>query len=250
MEWIKTGKLNHNFYKFNINNHYTESEWAFKTAYLKTKNTIDTWQQRSPCKRFTNIFLGDLAKNLFKSFILFYRPHFMKFVVEYDIMRNDNFSQADEYDLRIINNNTFYNIEIKSSGEKYTHDINSLLNNRRIVVNVNNIHQHFEDFLIQVMFVPTDLNFFKNENFDCKDFELFCRKYLQNFYSQNITAYIVGYATRTMQQGAIKNLFNVENKNAGAKNRGYADLAIVNSLSMQTFLNELDKILLDHIANK
>ncbi len=190
MKWIKTLKLNHNFYEFSINNHCTEIEWAFQTAYFKTKNTIDTWQQRSACKRFTNIFLGDLAKNLLKSFILLHRPSFIKFIVEYDTVRNDNFLQPDEYDLKIIKGDIFYNIEIKSSGEKYTNNISKLLNDRRIIVNVNNIHQHFEDFLVQVIFVPMDLNFFKNENFDCRDFDLFLKEYKHNFYLQNMVAYI------------------------------------------------------------
>ena len=246
MEWIKTINSNHDFYKFNINNHHTEVEWAFQTAYLKTKNTIDSWQQRSLCKRFTNIFLGDLAKNLLKSFILFHKPNLMKFITEYDITRNDNFLQPDEYDLRIAKGNTFYNIEIKSSGEKtyQNNDINSLFNNRRIIVNVNNTHQHFEDFLIQIMFVPMDLKFFQNENFDCDDFELFCKKYLHSFYAQNMTAYIVGYADKTMQQKAADRLFNVKNKSAGAQQRYYADLKICDSLPIQAFLKKLDEILI------
>jgi 5-methylthioribose kinase len=61
---------NHPFFMLNVNQHISEVEWALRTAYLKTNNTIDTWQNRSQCKRFTNLFLGDLAKNLFKTFII------------------------------------------------------------------------------------------------------------------------------------------------------------------------------------
>ena len=72
-------------------NYKTELEWAKKTAYSKTCNTIDTWQKRSDCKRFTNLFLGDLAKNIFKKFILEIRPQFVENIVEYDLIRNDDF---------------------------------------------------------------------------------------------------------------------------------------------------------------
>ncbi len=45
-----------------------------------------------------------------------------------------------------------------------------------------------------------------------------------------------------MQQEAISNLFNVENKDAGAQQRNYANLIIYNSLPIQLFLEKLDEI--------
>lgn len=115
MQFVQTRMQNHPFFMLNVNQHISEVEWALRTAYLKTNNTIDTWQNRSQCKRFTNLFLGDLAKNLFKTFIINQRPQYENFIVEYDLIRSDEFRNRDEFDLKIVNNGRECNIEVKSS---------------------------------------------------------------------------------------------------------------------------------------
>ena len=69
MKYTEMENVDFQFYEINVNEHLTDLEWAKYTAYSKIKHTIDTWQKRTDEKRFTNIFLGDLAKNLFKTFL-------------------------------------------------------------------------------------------------------------------------------------------------------------------------------------
>lgn len=243
MQFVQTRIQNHPFFMLDVNQHISEIEWALRTAYLKTNNTIDTWQNRSQCKRFTNLFLGDLAKNLFKTFIINQRPQYENFIVEYDLIRSDEFRNRDEFDLKIVNNGQECNIEVKSSGEKYSNNINSLLS-RRIIINFGNQHQHFECVAVQVMFVPSNLTFFQNEDFNCENFDEFVNSYKQAFNQQNISAYIVGFATEEMQRNAVNQLFNVSNQQANTNTRNYADLQIENSMPMTQFLNSLDNFFL------
>ena len=243
MQFVQTRIQNHPFFMLDVNQHISEVEWALRTAYLKTNNTIDTWQNRSQCKRFTNLFLGDLAKNLFKTFIINQRPQYENFIVEYDLIRSDEFRNRDEFDLKIVNNGQECNIEVKSSGEKYSNNINSLLS-RRIIINFGNQHQHFECAAVQVMFVPSNLTFFQNEDFNCENFDEFVNSYKQAFNQQNISAYIVGFATEEMQRNAVNQLFNVSNQQANTNTRNYADLQIENSMPMTQFLNSLDNFFL------
>lgn len=227
-------------------NYKTELEWAKKTAYSKTCNTIDTWQKRSDCKRFTNLFLGDLAKNIFKKFILEIRPQFVENIVEYDLIRNDDFRNPDQFDLRVEKDNQYCNIEVKSSAEKSIQNINELVNKRRIIINIGNQHQHFECFAVQVLFVPENLDFFKNEDINCGNLDIFVQKYVNEFNLANVNAYIVGYATEQMQKDAVNNLFRVQNMNANANKRNYADLIISQTHTPDEFIYTLDNML----ANK
>ncbi len=249
MRWIETSKQNHNFYNFNINNHCTEVQWAKHTAYFKTKNTHDSWQKRTICKKFTNLFLGDLAKNLFKTYLMILRPYYFKDnIVEYDLIRTDTFKNPDKFDLKIVKGNKECTIEVKSSGEKYSSNPNNLLN-RRIIINFGNEHQHFECMAVQILFVPTNLDFFQNEDYpDCKNsnneyFDKFVNNYINQFHQQNIQAYIVGCADKEMQEKAVSELIKIQNQNANAEQRSYADLQVSNSYSLDNFLNSLDNFM-------
>lgn len=89
------------------------------------------------------------------------------------------------------------------------------------------------------MFVPENLTFFANEDIDCPDFEEFIGEYFENFKNQNIKAYIVGFATKKMQEDALGRTFAVENPNANAELRTYANLLIKDSPSPEKFLEVL-----------
>lgn len=245
MEWIDTKKEGYKFFKIDVNEQIPDFEWAFYTAKRKTLYTIDTWQLRTYYKRFTNIFLGDLAKNLFKSFIINQRPEYEKNIIEYDRIRTDDFKSNDRFDLKILNNDKEFNIEVKSSAEKISRNVADLLK-RRIIINFGNQHQHFEWAVVQVMFVPKNLNFFKNENFSYENFEKFIKQYRKEFEENQVTAYIVGYADEEMQRKAVqKSLFSVKNSSASANERKYADLKIDEANSLNKFIDELDKIFRD-----
>ncbi|HEC1770836.1 hypothetical protein UPTC5105_00827 [Campylobacter lari] len=241
MEWINTSKENHQFVKFIVNDYKKELMWATKTALLKANNTVDSWQQRTIYKRFTNIFLGDLAKNILKTFLITENASLKDELIEYDEIRTDNFKNKDEFDLRIHKNNKYYNFEVKSSGEKYLNNHNGLLN-RNIIINYGNIHQHFEWAVVQIMFIPNDLSFFKNEDYFAESLDIFVEKYLQDFISANVLAYIVGYADMDMQEKALDERFKVENIQANSKYREYGKLPIKNSLPIKDFLDKIKKV--------
>ena len=102
---------------------------------------------------------------------------------------------------------------------------------------------------VQILFIPTNLDFFQNEDFpDCKNsnneyFDKFVDKYINQFYQQNIQAYIVGCADREMQEKAVAELIKIQNQNANAEQRSYANLQVSNSYSLDNFLNSLDKFM-------
>lgn len=228
-----------------VNEQIQDFEWAIQTARAKTKFTANTWQGgRTLCKIFTNHFLGDLAKNLFKSFLLKERPQYEKHILEYDRLRLDDFRNKDDYDLAIkTNDNMHFNIEIKSSGEKTLQNADDFFESRRIVININNQHQHFEWAVVQIMFIPQNMSFFENENIPCNNFDSFVEGYIKTFKENNVVAYIVGYADEKMQREYASYTYSVKNFQAGALKRDYADLRIKNSKPISLFIEELDKIL-------
>ena len=100
MKWKRTKNNEHSFYSFDMKEHNKEIDWAFKTAKIKTENTINSYKQRTPFEKFANIFLGDLAKNLVKTFLTNEVKESEKYLVEYDLIRKDNFKYHDKYDLK------------------------------------------------------------------------------------------------------------------------------------------------------
>lgn len=204
MKWVKTNKKNHEFYQMDLIDNQKQIDWAFKTAKLKLNYTIDSYKQRSDFSRFSNIFLGDLAKNMVKKFILLESKESKNYLKEYDRIRNDNFEHSDKYDLKFeVNEKKKFNIEVKSSGEKYSKDLNRLLE-RKVILNKNNVHEKIEPIVFQVMFVPKDLKFFNDQSkYEKMDFDEAIVKYKQDFLKQDIKGYIVGYANKKMQKKYI-----------------------------------------------
>lgn len=166
-------------------------------------------------------------------------PDLQNYIVEYDLIRTDDFKNSDEFDLKVVCNEKECSIEVKSSGEKKLQNTNDIFNNRRIIINVGNSHEHFDCVYTQIMFVPDNLSFFTNSNFQCTSLVDFSNQYMQDFLNQNVKAYIVGYADEEMQKEAVQQLFSVRNQNAGANTRNYADLLIKDSISPEKFLEAL-----------
>lgn len=228
--WIKTSV--HEIFVFKTTEETDAIAWAHETALKKCSYTQDSWQNRSPCKRFTNIFLGDLAKNLIMKFLRDELRLPDASLVEYDRIRTDGFKCNDMFDLAINSVGGRKNIEVKSSGEKFSGNLDKLME-RRIIVNMNNVHTHFEWLAVQVLFVPENLSFFKNEDFDCGNLPNFAQHYVQTFLAQNVLAYAMAYATREMQEQAAKETFMVSNPDAGANQRSYANIQIKNALPLR-----------------
>ena len=72
---------------------------------------------------------------------------------------------------------------------------------------------------------------------------LIAKNYINQFYQQNIQAYIVGWADKEMQEKAVNELIKIQNQNANAEQRSYADLQVSNSYSLVDFLMKLDKFM-------
>ena len=245
MKWKRTNNNEHSFYSFDMNEHNKEIDWAFKTAKAKTENTINSYKQRTPLEKFANIFLGDFAKNLVKTFLINEVKESGKYLVEYDLIRKDNFKYHDKYDLKFKDENQSFSIEVKSSGEKYSKNVDNLFN-RRIIINKNNIHEKVEPIVFQIIFVPRDLNFFKDETLEKYkdfDFENAIKFYKEEFISQDIKPYIVGYANEKMQIEALEKQFDV-------KNHSYGDLKISESKAPKKFIAAMSNYLKKSQANK
>lgn len=245
MKWKRTKNREHSFYSFDMSELGKEIDWAFKTAKIKTENTVNSYKQRTSLEKFSNIFLGDLAKNLVKTFLTSEVKESEKYLVEYDLIRKDNFKYHDKYDLKFKDENQSFNIEVKSSGEKYSKNVDNLFN-RRIIINKGNMHEKIEPIVFQVIFVPKDLNFFKDETLEkYKDFnfETAIEFYKEEFVSQDIKPYIVGYANEKMQIEALEKQFDV-------KNHSYGDLKISESKAPERFITAMSNYLKKSQANK
>ena len=160
MKEVNTPNPRHTFFEFDVKECVSEVAWARETAYKKAMHTKDTWQRRGACKRFTNLFHGDLAKNIFRRFIVFNRPDVAESLSEYDRVRDDGFRNNDVYDLMLICKGRQCSIEVKSSCEKYTNSIDEIYANRRLIINVDSVHSHRSCAYVQVMYVPANLNYF------------------------------------------------------------------------------------------
>jgi len=216
--------------KYNANDLSQEIEWARTTAYKKANHTADTWQGRSAYKRFENIFLGDLAKNIVKRYLLESFPEVGPYLVEYDKSRTDDFKNRDLFDLMIKKGSTSIEIEVKSSGEKSISSPSALHTSRRLIVNQPGPHYHLSDICVQVMFVPGNMSFFKNENVSSSlPIEQYSSQYARDFIAAAVDGYIMGFANLEQQKKALESFFSVNNSGASANRRSYADLILSNT---------------------
>lgn len=225
------------------------SNWAFKTAYNKANYTFDSWQKRpNKYSKFVDIYYGDFAKNIVKSFLLEMNPKLE--IEEYDEIRTDDFKEHDLFDLRLKGKK----IEVKSSLEKYLNNLDSIYNDRRIIINVNGYHQTLSDFVVQVFFIPIDLKHYEKIEDDNKanpniTDEVVINKCKEEVvYSvKNSLIYVMGWIDKQQEQNAIEkakksNGFGVINPNSNAEYRTYANIMICNSNELDKLVQELTKI--------
>ncbi|WP_308574761.1 hypothetical protein [uncultured Fusobacterium sp.] len=225
------------FYTLNVNECQNEISWAKETALKKTNNTFDSWQNRTSTKRFTNIFQGDLAKNIIKKFICSNIPKLS--LIEYDKVRTDNFIDKDLYDLKFQN----FEIEVKSSAEKQNLTLVDFYNRRRIIINKNNCHEHNFFMTFQVFYKPkfNFITFFQNENYPEQDLNIFSNNYISEFSEKVDKIIIAGAVTKEMLQNT--GLFSISNYSAGANQRDYLDFYIKDTLSPDNAINYIKNIL-------
>jgi len=221
--------------EFNRELRSSEIEWSYRTAIKKTKNTKDSWKKRSDVQRFLDIFLGDLAKNLI---IFKLKENYPKInIIEYDRIRKDNYINPDLYDFKIEN----LEIEVKSSIEKYTKNIDIIKNTRNIIFNKNNEHEKESDFVFQIFFIHNDLKFLKSiidGDFNNCNLDDFIKKNMKEVLKLEV--YIAGFLNK-LEIEKEKEKFIVENKSNGDKKREYIKLSISNSHNIKEFRLEYKK---------
>lgn len=210
-----------------------EANFAFVTSIKKSKkeNTANTWQsKRSSFKKFTDLFPGDLAKNIVR-FILEQKG---LIVQDYDKIRTDDFRFNDKFDLKFKDKE----IEVKSSIEKYSNDIENLIVNRRYIVYPN---RNISDLIFQVFYVfenQTGKDFFNDmEQLDEKSFiskyALTSKKvFVQKFVEFSPCAYVMGFITKSMALEKKNDVFIYSNDSIKEdNNRSYIDFFINEGLS-------------------
>ncbi|MCF7559410.1 hypothetical protein L3X39_02085 [Sabulilitoribacter multivorans] len=210
-----------------------EVNFAFITSYKKSnkENTANTWQpKRSPFKKFTDLFPGDLAKNI----VRFLLEQKNLIIQDYDKIRTDNFRFNDKFDLKFNNKE----IEVKSSIEKYSNDIQNLIVNRRYIVYPN---RNISDLIFQVFYIFENQNgkeFFNDmEQLDEKSFiskySLSSKKvFVQKFVEFSPCAYVMGFITKSMALQKKNDVFVYSNDSIKEdNNRSYIDFFINEGLS-------------------
>jgi len=233
--------LKEDIVRINLIDYPDELRFAFTTAKLKAdkRNTQDTWQlDRSSFRKFTDLFPGDLAKNLVRRF--FDSKAIM--LIDYDKIRTDNFEQHDLFDLK----HNELRIEVKSSIEKRTNSIDFIVEKRRIIIYAN---KPLSDITIQVFFL------FKDER--CKSFlndmeKLAEGPFKEKYHIQDETdftrqfvacspeAFIMGYVTKESAAARMKDIFTYANsKDQNDHRRNYVDLFIRNSNPISSLVTAL-----------
>ena len=215
-----------------------EVSWAIETATQKTITTYNSWQNRSPIKRFANIFQGDLAKNILNSFF----KEKKLYTEEYDKIRTDNFKHHDKFDLKILKNG-FVEIEVKSSFEKKFTDIRDIFKERNIIINGRGPHCKITEICYQIFFYtdPQNLTFFGNEDSWPGTTRLdkdLCNKYVMEFV-KNVRMCICGFVNKEQQMKALQKPFCVSDNSRGIHSHTYGSFPLIETQSPEKILELL-----------
>ncbi|KAA6340817.1 hypothetical protein EZS27_011335 [termite gut metagenome] len=205
-----------------------EVDFAFVTSDIKSKknNTANTWQSgRSEFKKFTDLFPGDLAKNIVRYAA---NKRGIEFL-DYDRIRTDNFQYNDKFDLSI--SNKF--IEVKSSIEKYNNAIVTLINSRRFMIYPD---REISDIIFQVFYIFEDNEgkFFFIDMEKLSDIEYQVKysinskkTFVDNFIKYAPKGCIMGFITKEIALKKKNEIFNYSNSSVqGDKARKYIDFFI------------------------
>lgn len=205
-----------------------EVDFAYLSSDAKSKkdNTANTWQAgRSEFKKFTDLFPGDLAKNIVRYTA---RNHGI-ILVDYDKIRTDNFQYNDKFDLTYEGKY----FEVKSSIEKYSNALSTLIDGRRFIVYPN---REISDLIFQVFYVfdnDSGKAFFKD--MEVLEDTAFKTKYdinsktdfVEQFIEHSPSGCIMGFITKAMALKRKDEIFNFSNKSVlGDSSRKYIDFFI------------------------
>jgi len=205
-----------------------EVDFAFQTSDAKSKksNTANTWQSgRSEFKKFTDLFPGDLAKNIVRHAASKQGIQF----IDYDKIRTDNFQYNDKFDLSI--GNQF--IEVKSSIEKYNNSLATLIDSRRFIVYPD---REISNLIFQVFYVFenhagksffTDMEKLPDLQFQSKYSITSKKSFVESFIKYSPNGCIMGFITKEMAMKRKEEIFNYSNSSVeGDSKRKYIDFFI------------------------
>ena len=207
---------------------------AKETALKKLRNTADTWQSRHPNAKIMDLLFGDYAKNIVKQYLYLMMPDVD--IIEYEQIRTDNFVNRDLFDLKIGNDE----IEVKSSLEKYSRNLNTINTDRNIIINRHYSHISNAKYIFQVFYIPNNLSSFISMEAinltNSKEFssEIFTN-HIQDFSLSKMDVFICGWIRNV---NTAQGSFGVRNSNTGANFRTYARMPIKDSHNPEDFINE------------
>jgi len=219
-----------------------EVEFAYTSAFAKSRytNTQNTWQSnRSAFRKFTDLFPGDLAKNVVRRYLASKEIE----LIDYDKIRTDNFRSNDLFDLKFGNKI----IEVKSSVEKYDANSSNLVSNRRIIIYAN---RPLSDYIIQVFYAYkdfpcksffTDMEKMNESQFKQKYKILNERDFVDLFINCSPNALIMGFVTKADAQGKLNEVFTYRNANDSNDNkRNYVNFFIKDSKKIADLVIQLN----------
>lgn len=229
------------FYEADYEQLKEELNWAFKTAENKFNHTVDFWD-RGCLTRFFDFFFGDLAKNIVITFLKESEPTLD--VKEYDKLRTDDFTEADLFDLMIDE----LEIEVKSSLEKYTNNLETIYFKRRIIIGLYKKNEKVPDYRVQVFYIPNNYrgfwDFMQNDSCNCGELSNhrgFIFEKLPNL-MKGLNIYISGWINKNQEEIKMKNLedtLKVRNNDYNYNKREYINFFIEETNDMDELLNDI-----------
>lgn len=239
----KINVRNSYFYKVNVTNLKEDLNWAYITASNKFNHTMDHWS-RGCLTKFFDFYFGDLAKNIVKKFIIS-KDNLLR-IVEYDQVREDNFEKPDLYDLMIGN----LEIEVKSSLEKYTNNLDDIYINRRIIIGLYTTNINVPDYRIQVFFVPNEYDgfwdFMQKDKCKCNDLNKHKEFILEKLPEliNNLNIYIAGWINRENESIKMQdsdNTLKISNDEFDSTQREYINFFIRETNPLDDLVNNIRK---------
>jgi hypothetical protein len=213
-----------------------DSEMRRRARYTATKKvefTADTWQDRESLRRYSDLFMGDLAALCVEKYLTF---HEIK-CVNYDVYRvtsgiDPDFKKPAKWDLGVCDN---LFIEVKSSLEKTipSNQLDQIIQSRRIIA----YPRREIDIHVQVFYIPEDLSLAESleENLD----EL-SKEEVDNCLENLNVAYMMGWATREDLRAAQTS--EIIGKTLVERYRRYRDFFIQDSKPMIELVKHIIKI--------
>lgn len=138
--------------------------------------------------------------------------------------------------------------------EKYSLNLETIINKRRIIDNKNSCHSNSHDIVCQVFFIPKNNEYLEKAKqyelslnklpFDETHIKLIC-----NIIYQNFDIYLLGWTDKKNLHN-IKETFSVKNSESNSIKREYGNFFIKNAFNNCDLINFLKNQHINHIKIK